>query len=119
MIDYSSNGHRITVEKCDTPVKATIDGEEIASTGSALILREDGYQPVYYFPYSSVKEGILRDSAKKTTCPYKGHARYYGIELGDKGYSDSVWRYLDAFPDFEPIKDYVAFYGNVVSVSEQ
>lgn len=118
MIDYVKDGHKITVEKSNKHVSARIGEEVIASTGSALILREDGYKPVYYIPIDDVRKGILVETAKRTTCQFKGHAMYYTIKLGEQDYKDSVWRYLDTYPEFDGIRDYVAFYSNVADVSE-
>ncbi len=119
LIDYSKGGHRITVERCERPVVARLEETEIARTDSALLLRETGYPPVHYIPIADVADEYLEKSDTITTCPFKGHAMYYSIMAGGKEHSDAAWRYLDAFPEFSGIKDFVAFYSNTVDVREE
>lgn len=118
VIDYDRDGHKITVENVEKPVSVTIGDEEIASTSSALLLKEIGHPPVYYVPLEDVKSGILEKTDTTTNCPFKGNAMYYTIKLGTKEYRDAVWRYLDSIREFDRIRDYVAFYSNVASVAE-
>src|SRR5437899_844838 len=47
-------GHRITTEKVDGLVSARWAGEVIAESGNALLLRESGLSPVFYFPMEDV-----------------------------------------------------------------
>lgn len=118
IINYEKGAHKITVETCGNPVRVEIENTEIASTGSALVLRETGHRPVYYIPLRDVRNEILEKTETSTTCPFKGNAMYYTIRIGEKKYSDAVWRYLDTIREFDGIRDYVAFYSNVANITE-
>ena len=107
-------GHKITVEPSPSRVQVVFNGEVIADSHSALILREASYPPVYYLPAADVRREALQDSAHKTHCPFKGDASYWSIELGGKKAQDVVWSYLAPYDEVMEIKGYMAFYPNRV-----
>lgn len=114
LINYEKNGHGISVYMVESEVSVRAGGEEILRTGSALLLKEQGYPPVYYFPISDVKPGFLEPSDRTSTCPYKGKANYYSLVVQGKKNTNAVWQYRDSTREFTPIQDYVAFYDNAI-----
>ncbi len=50
--------------------------------------------------------------------PYNGTASYYNIKTEDGFYKDAVWRYRNPKPEFEKIRDFVAFYSELAEVTE-
>lgn len=66
-----------------------------------------------YFPRASVREDVLRPSDTHTTCPWKGRASYYSLELDGVTSADAVWYYPDPKPDAEAVRDRVAFWKDV------
>ena len=53
---------------------------------------------------------LLVPTQRRTTCPYKGHASYWSIKVGDRVAEDAVWAYLDPLPDCPQIKGCLCFY---------
>ena len=70
-----------------------------------------------YFPADSVNQELLRESSYHTTCPWKGNASYYSLEVGGKTNKDAAWYYPHPKDAAKNIKDHVAFW-NGVEVTE-
>lgn len=113
-IHYERDGHTISGYKVNKEISVRVNKEEIIRTRSAILLKEQGYPPVYYFPIFDMMEGILEPSRRKTTCPFKGKANYYSLHVGGKKFENSVWQYSKCTKEFEPMRDYVAIYNNIV-----
>jgi len=71
----------------------------------------------HYFPPDSIKKDFFRASQTHTTCPWKGLASYYNIEVAGKSNPDAAWFYPEPKEAAKSIKDYVAFWHGV-KVSE-
>ncbi len=67
-----------------------------------------------YFPLSSVTPGVLTDSAYRTSCPWKGQASYFSLEVGGATNADAAWTYRSPKPAAAEITDRVAFWKGVV-----
>ncbi|MGG7466397.1 DUF427 domain-containing protein [Plantibacter sp. YIM 135347] len=68
----------------------------------------------WYFPPSSLTEGLLVESPTPYTCPWKGECQYFSIKQGDDVAVDQAWSYPNPYPTaFDRVgKDfagYVAF----------
>ena len=66
-----------------------------------------------YFPPDSLKQEYLKPNDQHTTCPWKGLASYYDIEINGKKNSSAAWYYPDPKPAAKQIKDHVAFWRGV------
>jgi uncharacterized protein (DUF427 family) len=102
--------HRIHVEGSPRWVRVKFNGETIADSKRAVLLRETGHLPVYYFPPEDVRQDVLEPTDLHTRCPYKGDASYWTIRVGDRTADNAMWGYLDPLPDREDIRGYRAFY---------
>ena len=71
----------------------------------------------HYFPPDSIKKDFFHTSQTHTTCPWKGLASYYNIEVAGKSNPDAAWFYPEPKEAAKSIKDYVAFWHGV-KVSE-
>lgn len=109
--------HPITVQLDDSSVTATIDGQQIATSNSTLVLAEAGYPPVRYFPRADVQMSALERTDHTTYCPYKGDAAYFSIRTPE-GTLDNVVRTYEQLHDaVATIADHVAFYTDRVDAS--
>ncbi|KAF2475163.1 DUF427-domain-containing protein [Lindgomyces ingoldianus] len=90
---------------------ASINGTTIADTDSYEVV--DGN---IYFPPASLTKTAFTTTSTHTTCPYKGKASYYTIEVDGKTLKDSAWYYPEPKSGYEKIKGFVAFYGSKVDV---
>ena len=104
----------VWVEPTIKRVRAMFAGETVADSRRTLILFEKGHLPVYYFPLEDVRQDLLEDSEKHTTCPRKGEASYHSIRVGDRVAPDAVWRYPEPIDDCPDISGHVAFYWNAM-----
>ncbi len=66
-----------------------------------------------YFPPDSVKTQFLKESNTKTTCKWKGEARYYNIDVDGMVNEDAAWCYPEPKPEAEHIKGFFAFWKGV------
>ncbi len=66
-----------------------------------------------YFPIESVKQEYLKPSETHTTCPWKGKASYYSLEVDSLENTDAAWYYPDPKPAAQEIKNHVAFWKGV------
>ena len=67
----------------------------------------------HYFPRASVREDVLRDSAKQTRCPWKGLASYFTLEVDGKTNPDAAWYYPQPSDAAKDIAGRVAFWKGV------
>jgi len=91
-------------------------GAVIAETSRALILREEGYDPVTYFPREDAGMEFLDPSDKRTTCPHKGEASHYHLAGKSGRIDNAAWSYEAPLPGAAAITGYVAFYADKVTV---
>jgi uncharacterized protein (DUF427 family) len=66
-----------------------------------------------YFPMDSVNKEFLSDSTLKSTCPWKGEASYYNLEVAGQTNKDAVWIYRDPKERANQIAGHVAFWRGV------
>jgi uncharacterized protein (DUF427 family)/putative intracellular protease/amidase len=111
-------GHHITTEKVDGVVAARWEGEVIAESGDALLLREAGLPPVFYFPMEDVRMDLLSPTEHQTHCPFKGDASYWSIQVGDRRSDDIAWAYRDPLPGRADLQGRIAFYADRLEAVE-
>ena len=77
-----------------------------------LLAESDDYKELegsLYFPPESIKRDYFRDSDTDYECPWKGHADYYDIVVGENVNQDAAWYYPEPKPAAAQIKGHVAF----------
>ena len=87
-----------------------------ASWNGAVIARSDATVVVegnHYFPADSVDPGVLKPSAHSSSCPWKGTASYYTIEVAGAENHDAAWYYPDPRPAASEIRGRIAFWKGV------
>src|SRR5688572_15876632 len=97
-----TQGHTVTITPTDAHVEVRVDGELLAATDRALRLEETGLPPRYYLPKPDVRMDLLRPTDFHTTCPFKGEASYWSLDLNGKAYDGIVWAYetpIDSVPE--------------------
>lgn len=88
--------------------KATWEGTVLAESNATVEV--EGNQ---YFPPQSIKSEYLKPSDKHSTCPWKGQASYYHVEVNGKRNADAAWYYPEPKSAAQQIKDHVAFWKGV------
>jgi uncharacterized protein (DUF427 family) len=89
-------------------MKAIFNGQIIAESNETV--RVEGN---HYFPIDSVNTAFLKKSESHTTCPWKGLASYYDIEVEGKINKDAAWYYPTPSGMADKIKNHVAFWRGV------
>ncbi|MBT8184557.1 MAG: DUF427 domain-containing protein [Eudoraea sp.] len=71
----------------------------------------------HYFPAESIKSEYFKQSETHTTCPWKGEASYYSIEIDGKVNPDAAWFYPEVSEAAKGIKGRVAFWKGIEVVN--
>ncbi|HTG39362.1 DUF427 domain-containing protein [Sphingomonas sp.] len=85
-------------------------GVTIADTRAAVRTLETGHPPSYYFPPADVAMALLRPTAHRSLCEWKGQARYFDVHVGGETIAEAAWSYGDPTPGFASLRGHVAFY---------
>ncbi|HCI82077.1 MAG TPA: hypothetical protein DHW02_20580 [Ktedonobacter sp.] len=88
--------------------KATWNGVVLAESDKCEVV--EGNQ---YFPPDAVNREYFKESNTHTTCPWKGEASYYTVEVNGKENKDAAWYYPAPKDAAKQIKDYIAFWHGV------
>ncbi|MGA7269853.1 MAG: DUF427 domain-containing protein [Acidimicrobiia bacterium] len=107
---------RIDILHSTRHVTVEVGGVTVADTRGAAFLFETGLPVRYYIPKTDVRFDLLIPTDKKTSCPYKGDARYWSVTVGDEVYDDIVWSYDYPVPESQKIAGMVAFYNEKVDI---
>jgi uncharacterized protein (DUF427 family) len=109
-----ATAHTITVEPADRHVEISLGGVKLAESDRAVRLSETGLQDRYYLPREDVRTEYLRPTDTKTTCPFKGEASYWSIDIDGEVHPDLVWSYQDPIPAAAGIAGLLCFYAEHV-----
>ena len=108
--------HRVDLVPDDRRVRVTFAGQVIADSKSTLRVEETGHGPVHYFPEKDIRVDLLRPTAHKSYCPFKGDCSYWTIAVdgGAKQAENAVWAYRAPYDEARGLAGYYAFYGSRV-----
>ena len=111
------SGHTITIAPSDVHVEVRLGGELLAATDNAVMLDETGLPTRYYLPRTDVQMDLLRPTSFHTTCPFKGEASYWSIDIGGQTHDGIVWSYDSPLPGAMGIKGMLSFYPDRTQVT--
>lgn len=89
-------------------MKAIWNGQVIAESNETIVVENN-----QYFPSESVNKAFLKTSSTHSTCPWKGEASYYSLEVDGKTNADAAWYYPAPKDAAKRIAGYVAFWKGV------
>ena len=89
-------------------MRAIWNNEVIAESDSTVVIEGN-----HYFPENSIKKEYFKQSDTHTTCPWKGEASYYSLEVKGEENSDAAWYYPETSELAKNIKGHVAFWKGV------
>ncbi|MCO5936645.1 DUF427 domain-containing protein [Mucilaginibacter sp. RB4R14] len=89
-------------------MKAVWNNQIIAESNDTIVVENN-----HYFPNDSVKPEFLRECSTHTTCPWKGIASYYTIEVDGQQNKDAAWYYPKPKLAAANITNYIAFWKGV------
>jgi uncharacterized protein (DUF427 family) len=112
------SGHRITTEPVKGVARAVWNGQVLAESSHALLLREAGLPPVAYFPPADVRLDLMTPTDLHTRCPFKGDASYWSAEVAGQRADNLAWSYQDPLPERADIAGRVAFFASRLDALE-
>lgn len=89
-------------------MRAIWNGTVIADSDDTVVVEGN-----HYFPADAVRLDVLRPSSLHSTCPWKGEASYYSIEVDGKVNEDAAWYYPEPKPAAAQIAGRIAFWHGV------
>ncbi len=89
-------------------MKAIWNNQVLAESNETVIVESN-----HYFPADSVGKQFFKPSEKHTTCPWKGEASYFNIDVDGKVNEGAAWYYPEPKEAAKNIKNYVAFWKGV------
>ena len=88
--------------------RAYWNGQVIADSDETIVV-----EGRHYFPPASVRQEYLQPSQTRTTCPRKGHARYYHLAVDGDLNADAAWSFPNPRDAARHVKNYIAFWHGV------
>jgi uncharacterized protein (DUF427 family) len=88
--------------------KAIWNGAVLAESDKCEVV--EGNQ---YFPPDAINKQYFKESNTHSTCPWKGVASYYTLEVDGQQNKDAAWYYPTAKDRAKNIEGYIAFWKGV------
>ena len=89
-------------------VRATWKDAVLAESDQTVVVEGN-----HYFPPESIDRRYFKPSEHETTCPWKGQAHYYHVEVEGERNENAAWFYVEPKPAAASIKGQVAFWKGV------
>jgi uncharacterized protein (DUF427 family) len=89
-------------------MKASWNGHVIAESDDTVVVEGN-----HYFPADALNREYVLESNHRSTCPWKGEARYYSLLVDGDLNPDAVWYYPNPRDGAEMVRDRVAFWKGV------
>ncbi len=89
-------------------MKAIWHNEVIAESENTIVVEGN-----HYFPPESVSKDYLEASKKHTSCPWKGEASYFNLDVNGNKNEGAAWYYPEPKEAANKIKNYIAFWKGV------
>lgn len=107
---------RVDILRSSRHVEVIVKGVTVADSRRPTLLFETGLPTRYYIPLPDVRTDLLRPSATVTSCPYKGTASYWSLEVEGERFEDLVWTYPAPLPESARIAGLACFYNERVDI---
>jgi len=89
-------------------MQATWNGTVVAESDDTVVVEGN-----HYFPAEALKREYVVESNHRSSCPWKGQARYYSLLVDGDMNPDAVWYYPEPYEAAEQIRGRVAFWKGV------
>jgi uncharacterized protein (DUF427 family) len=89
-------------------MKAIWNGAVLAQSADTVVVEGN-----HYFPPESINKEYFNESNTQTTCPWKGRASYFNVEVDGQSNQDAAWYYPEPSDLAKAIKGHVAFWKGV------
>ncbi|WP_291860928.1 DUF427 domain-containing protein [Bradyrhizobium sp.] len=102
------------LERVSERLRVTLNGQTIADTTAGYRVLETSHPPVYYIPPADVARRYLLAAPGSSWCEFKGHAKYWSVDVDGRRAENAAWSYPTPAPAFADIAGYLAFYASRV-----
>ena len=89
-------------------MKAIWNNKAIAQSDDTIVVEGN-----HYFPENSLTKEYFSDSTFHSTCPYKGEASYFDVNVDGNLNQNAAWYYPSPKAGYNNIAGYVAFWHGV------
>lgn len=118
-----SKEHYAVIEPKPEVTKVTM-GEHVLFHGDGVLaLTEHHFGKIFpevlYFPKSGTKLELFRKSNHHTTCPIKGEASYWDLEVDGDVIENAIWSYENPIAEVEKIRNFIAFDRSKIQISSE
>jgi uncharacterized protein (DUF427 family) len=108
--------HRIDILRSSRHVEVIVSGVVVADSRRPTLLFETGMLTRYYLPLTDVRTDLLRSSSTATSCPYKGSASYWSLDVEGERLDDVVWTYPSPLAESARIAGLACFYNERLDI---
>ena len=102
------------LEKVDQRLRVIFNRTTIADTTNGYRVLETSHPPVYYLPPADIAQQYVRAAPGSSWCEFKGHAKYWSLDVHGRCAENCAWSYPTPSPAFAEIAGYLAFYASRV-----
>lgn len=102
------------LEKVGERLRVIFNAQTIADTEAGYRVLETSHPPVYYIPLSDIAQHYLLPAPGSSWCEFKGHAKYWSLDVDGRPAENAAWSYPKPAPAFAAIAGYLAFYASRV-----
>ena len=102
------------LEDCPERIRVVVEGEVVADSTATKRVLETSHPPVYYIPAGDIRMDLLTATDRNSWCEWKGTALYFNVVVGDRTIPNAAWAYPSPTPQFERIRDHLAFYPHLM-----
>jgi len=89
-------------------MKAIWNGHVLAESDQTVVVENN-----HYFPPESINKSYFHPTDTRSTCPWKGEAHYYSIDVNGDVNTDAAWYYPSTKEKAKQIQGMVAFWKGV------
>lgn len=97
-------------------VVVSLHGVELANSHKPTVLFETGAPARFYLPMTDAKLDLFVKNDRRTSCPYKGDADSFDVQVGDELVRDLAWTYVLPRPESAPIAGLICFFNESVDI---
>ncbi len=108
--------HRVDSLRSSRRLHVRAAGVTLVDTGDTIVVYETALDPRLYVDPAVVRMDVLKRSATRTYCPYKGTASYWHAHIGNIELEDVAWSYEDPLPEAMALRHLLSFDESRVSV---
>lgn len=110
----SAPAHRVVFQPDLRRIRAVVGDTVVLDTVRAHLLHETAILPVLYAPLEDYVAEGWSDSGTSTYCPFKGHAAYRSLTVGERTVDDLMWLYPSPIEPAPWLQGVGALYANKV-----